>query len=177
MYKQPIIFFGLLLPALLAAAVMGGIFYAKSQVDASFATKQQGYAGFDMSNRASNMLEKQVSEKRPHMTRWQESLGKESISEVNPYINNEISSVLPSKEFQLTATERTEIRSGLATASAQKSSQIRLAFRGTYRSMQQAFLMLETKMPQLQLQDLKIDPSTNQASLLNFQLSYTAWEQ
>jgi hypothetical protein len=34
---------------------------------------------------------------------------------------------------------------------------------------------LETRMPQLQLQEIKIDPSP-QSSLLNFQVTYTAWE-
>ena len=42
--------------------------------------------------------------------------------------------------------------------------------------MQRAFLELETRMPRLQLQDLKIDPSASQSSLLNFQVTYTAWE-
>ena len=60
--------------------------------------------------------------------------------------------------------------------SAQKSSQIRIAFRGTFRTMQRAFLELETRMPQLQLQDLKIDPSSSGSALLNFQVTYTAWE-
>jgi hypothetical protein len=43
--------------------------------------------------------------------------------------------------------------------------------------MQKAFLELETWMPQLQLEDLKIDPSSSLTSLLNFQVSYTAWEK
>ena len=51
-----------------------------------------------------------------------------------------------------------------------------MAFRGTFRTMQRAFLELETRMPQLQLQELRIDPSSSQSSLLNFQVIYTAWE-
>jgi hypothetical protein len=43
--------------------------------------------------------------------------------------------------------------------------------------MQRAFLKLETRMPQLQLQDIKIDPSTSQSSLMNFQVTYIAWER
>ncbi|MFT3992169.1 MAG: hypothetical protein QM680_12245 [Luteolibacter sp.] len=178
MYKQSIIFFGFLLPVLLAAAVIGGLLYAKSEVESSFATKRQAYAGYSMSYNASNQLEKQITEKRPHLARWMENIAKqnESIASVNTRVS-EISSKLPSKEFQLTASERNESKSGLATATSQNSSQIRLAFRGTYRSVQKAFLSLETQMPQLQLQELKIDPSQNQASLLNVQVSYTSWEQ
>ena len=43
--------------------------------------------------------------------------------------------------------------------------------------MQKAFIELETRMPQLQLQDLKIDPSSSSTSTLNFQVTYTAWEK
>ena len=89
----------------------------------------------------------------------------------------EISSSLPSKEFQQTAFERPSGSGGFGSASAQKSSQLRIAFRGTFRTMQRAFLELETRMPQLQLQDLKMDPSSTQSSLMNFQVTYTAWEK
>jgi hypothetical protein len=54
---------------------------------------------------------------------------------------------------------------------------VKLAFRGTFRSVLKAFLELESRMPQLQLQDLKIDPSTSASSSLNFQVTYTAWEK
>lgn len=175
MYKQSIIFFGLLLPILLTAAILGGIFYAKSEVETSFATKKQHFSGYEMTRRASLEIEKQVIAKRPHLERWQSELSKESIGEINRQIR-EISVNLPPKEFQLTATERADTKAGLAAATEQKSSQVRLAFRGTFRTVQKAFLELESRMPQLQLQDLKIDPSQTQSSLLNFQVSYTAWE-
>ena len=38
------------------------------------------------------------------------------------------------------------------------------------------FLELETRMPQLQLQDLKIDPISTHSAFVNFQVTYTAWE-
>jgi hypothetical protein len=88
----------------------------------------------------------------------------------------EITEHLPAKEIQQTAFEPTNTKGGFGAVSAQPSSQLRIAFRGTYRTMQRAFLELETRMPQLQLQEMRIDPSSNQSSLLNFQVSYTAWE-
>jgi len=45
--------------------------------------------------------------------------------------------------------------------------------------MQRAFLELETRMPQLQLQEMRIEPNSNQQNpspLLNVQVTYTAWE-
>ncbi|OYV06243.1 MAG: hypothetical protein CFE26_07330, partial [Verrucomicrobiales bacterium VVV1] len=83
---------------------------------------------------------------------------------------------LPAKEFQPTAFEPLNTPGGFGSVSAQRSAQIRLGFRGTYRTVQRAFLALETQMPQLQLQELKIDLSTNQSAHLNFDVTYTAWE-
>jgi hypothetical protein len=51
-----------------------------------------------------------------------------------------------------------------------------MAYRGTFRTLQRAFLALETRMPQLQLQEFKIEPNSTQASLLNLQVTYTSWE-
>ena len=90
-----------------------------------------------------------------------------------------IAEALPAKEFQKTAFERTNTKGGFGTVSAQPSSQLRIVFRGTFRTMQRAFLELESRLPQLQLQELRIDPNPNQQNpspLLNFQVNYTAWE-
>jgi len=175
MYKQPIIFFGLILPLLAAVALISAVLYGKSEVEASFNEKSQHYAGFEMTTKAAMGLEKAVSQKRAHMERWQNGLSQESLSEVNKQWKT-ISATLPNKEIQLSAYDKTAGSTGLGGVSAQKSSQVRLAFRGTYRTMQKAFLDLESRMPQLQLQELKIDPSQNQSSLLNLQVTYTAWE-
>ena len=50
-----------------------------------------------------------------------------------------------------------------------------LAQNGELHPMQRAFLELESRLPQLQLNELRID-RTPQASNLNFQVTYTAWE-
>ena len=95
------------------------------------------------------------------------------VATVNAWLKGE---KLPGKEIQQTAFERPSGSGGFGSASAQNSSQIRIAFRGTFRTLQQAFLQLETRMPQLQLQEFRMDPNSTQSSLLNFQVTYTAWE-
>jgi len=174
MYKQPIIFFGLILPLLAAVALIGAVLYGKSEMEASFTEKSRLYAGFEMTRKTAMGLEKLVADKRPDLERWTESMSQQPSSEVNRQWRN-ISASLPAKELQLTASD-TPSGTGLGALSAQKSSLQRMAFRGSFRTMQKAFLELETKMPQLQLQELKIEPSQNQSSLLNFQVTYSAWE-
>ncbi len=174
-YRQPIIIFGIVLPIIVAAAVVGLGSMAKSRMEASLAEKESGYKANRMSVMQAQQIEAQVVSQQDHVKRWESQLGQETASSVTTCLR-EIAENLPKKEFQQTAFNPSNSKGGYGSPAAQKSSQLQIAFRGTYRTMQRAFLELETRMPQLQLQDLKIDPSSSQSSLLNFQVTYTAWE-
>jgi len=175
-YRQPIILFGIVVPILIAAAVIGVGSLLKSKMTASFETKQRDYQTYEQSRIAAMEIETQVIRQREHLERWNKQLSEETASAVATTLR-EISEKLPPKEIQQTAFERPSgNKSGFGSVSAQDSSQIRIAFRGTFRTLQQAFLALETRMPNLQLQELRIDPNNTQSSLLNFQVTYTAWE-
>jgi hypothetical protein len=176
LYRQTIALFGIVLPIIAVALVLGVCFLLKSKMVASFENKQKNYKAYEMGRLAGLEIEAQVTRQHQHIERWNSQLSGETASLVTTNLR-EILSHLPTKEVQQTAFEPSSGKSGFGTISAQKSSQIRIAFRGTFRTMQRAFLELETRMPQLQLQELRIDPSTSQSSLLNFQVNYTAWEQ
>ena len=175
LYRQNIILFGIVLPVLVAAVFVGICFFAKSKMTASFEHKQANYRTYEQSRLAAMEIETQVVRQRNHLDRWKQQLSGETASTVATNLR-EIIEKLPSKEIQQTSFERPNSGGGLGAATAQNSSQIRIAFRGTYRTLQRAFLELETRMPQLQLQELRIDPSTNQSSLLNVQVTFNAWE-
>ncbi len=175
LYRQTITLFGIVLPVLAAAALVGIGFMMKSKMTASFENKQRNYKTYEQSRLAGLEIEAQVTRQRQHIDRWNTQLSQETASAVTTNLR-EISEHLPSKEIQQTAFERPSANGGFGSTSAQHSSQIRIAFRGTFRTMQRAFLELETRMPQLQLQELRIDPSSSQSSLLNYQVTYTAWE-
>ena len=174
-YRQPIALFGIVLPIVIAAIVVGISFLLKSNMTDSFENKQTKYKAYEMARLAGLEIETQVIRQRPHIEHWNSLLAQETASAVTINLK-EISEGLPPKEIQKTASERMPSKGGFGIISAQASSQIRIAFRGTFRTMQRAFLELETRMPQLQLQELRIDPSNSQSSLLNFQVTYTAWE-
>ncbi len=175
LYRQTIIIFGIVLPVLAAALVVSGALMLKSRMVASFDNKQKNYKIYEQGRLAGLEIEAQVTRQRQHIDRWNEQLSQETASAVATNLRD-ISEHLPSKEIQQTAFERPGASGGFGSVAAQRSSQIRIAFRGTFRTLQRAFLELETRMPQLQLQELKMDPSSTQSSLLNFQVTYTAWE-
>ncbi len=175
LYRQTIVLFGIVIPIALAAVVVGICFVIKSNMVASYENKVTSYKAYEISRLSSLEIEAKVNKDRQHLERWNEQLSQETASAVTTNLR-EIAEHLPTKEMQQTAFERPSGNGGFGNVSAQESSQIRIAFRGTFRTMQRAFLELETRMPQLHLQDLKIDPSSSGSALLNFQVTYNAWE-
>jgi hypothetical protein len=174
-YRQSILFFGLIIPLLIAGMVVGGAFYARHNVAESFVAKEKQFKLSEQNKRSADALDKNLVTKRDHVKRWKSLLAEETKSQVNNHIRKIQDSPL-GKEFQQTSTESLNTQGGFASVSAQKSSQIRLGFRGTYRALQRAFLDLETRMPQLQMQEIKIDATSSQASMNNVDVTYTAWE-
>lgn len=174
-YRQAIALFGVVVPIVIAAAVVGAGSLIKSKMTASFAAKESNFKSYEQGRLAALEIEGNVIRERQHLDRWNAQLSEETASAVATNLR-EISENLPAKEIQQTSFERPATNGGFGSASAHKSSQIRMAFRGTYRTLQRAFLELETRMPQLQLQELRMDPSPTQTSLLNLQVTYTAWE-
>ena len=176
MYKQSIILFGIVVPVLMAGIVFGACAFVKAKITNSFNNKAQYYSGHEQSRMGALEIEAQLSRQRVSSERWQELLKQETFSLVTTNLRA-IGEDLPPKEFQQTAFERLGQTTGFGSISAQKSSGLKFNFRGTFRTVQQAFLELETRMPNLQLQDLRIDPNVSpESSLLNFQVTYTAWE-
>ncbi len=176
LYRQSIILFGVIIPMLVAAAIVGGGYVMKSKMQASYETKKTNYTAYEQDRKKSNKIEGQVIKQRDDLKRWEDILSQQTASATQATLR-EIYEKLPSKEIQQTAFDPQNQSTGLGSASAQKSSQVRIAFRGTYRTMQKAFLELETKMPQLQLQEFKMEPISSSAALMNFQVTYSAWEK
>lgn len=176
MYKQSIILFGIVIPILIAGILIGVCAMIRGKITGSFEDKIGLYAGHESSRLNALAIEAQISRQRADYKRWAELVKQETFSLVTTNLRA-IGETLPPKEFQQTAFERLGQSGAIGSVSAQKSSGLKFNFRGTYRTVQKAFLELETRMPNLQLQELKIDPNTSgESALLNFQVTYTAWE-
>lgn len=177
LYRQAIALFGFVLPVVLATVVIGGALFVKSKATASFDEKVRHFQTYEQKKTGAQQLEAEISRQRDHLDYWREIIPVETATRTNISVNlSEIEKKLPSKEFQKTAQDFPSSRNGFASVSAQNSSQVELGFRATFRSMQRALAELETRMPQLQLQAIRIDPGS-QSNSLNFEVSYTAWEQ
>jgi hypothetical protein len=175
-YRVPIILFGLVLPLIFAVGIVVGSLMLKRKMADSLAEKQRHYRTFENTRVEALKAEGEINRSRPHMEHWKAQFAAETASEVATVVKHIIEG-LPAKEIEQTAFDPRGGVGGFGSVTSQKSSQVRIGFRGSFRTMQRAFLELETRLPQLQLQELKITPNTNQTSIHNFQVTYTAWEQ
>ena len=174
LYRQSIIIFGTIIPILFAVALVGVGYVMKSKADESFAVKKVNYASHNKDRNAAAYIEQQVLEKRAHLERWNTQLDEET-SAIGTNLR-EISEKLPNKEIQQTAFDPSNNSSGMGKASAQNASSVRIGFRGTFRTLQKAFLDLETRMPNLVLDEISMEPATTSAYLLTLQVTYSAWQ-
>lgn len=175
LYRQSILVFGLILPLTIAVGLVVASYLFKSALEKSYSNNIAGYKSSDGVRLASLAIEGKIIRQRPDMERWNALLNQETASTVTNQLRAVIKK-LPPEELLQTSYMPSAVKAGFGILSAQKSSQVQVNFRGTFHTMQRAFLELETRLPQLQLQDLKIELTTNQSSLLNFQVTYTAWE-
>lgn len=176
LYRQPIILFGVVIPLILALAVIGIGYVVNSKMTESFAEKRRDFLSHQQARSQSASLEKEVQSRRNDLQRWKENLDQETASVVGSNLRSIIEK-LPNKEIQQTAFDPSNGNSGFGSASAQNASRIRIAFRGTFTTLQKAFLELETRMPQLVLEDMSLEPATNSPHLITTQVTYTAWEK
>jgi hypothetical protein len=175
-YRNSIILLGLFVPGLLCAALIFGSASVRTKTDQLLLEKQAAAKKVAKERLEIITLETSNREKRTNLDRWNQQLAQETAKVITSNLH-QISKVLPTREFEQTSFVPTATKGGLAAASAQNSSQIQLTFQGTFRSVQQGLLELETRMPQLQLQELKITPDATSASTMRFEIAYTAWEK
>ena len=121
------------------------------------------------------MLERKVQSQAPHMHRWMSLFEQPAATSVNTF-SRDFQKDYDATHFQQTAFRPTTVAGGIGGASQQPSIQLHFAFRGTYRALQTAFLELETKMPQLQLDSIKLSRAANQ-NVLNAAVVYTTWQK
>ena len=177
MYKKPIILVGIVVPTVIAILIVVACFQAKIKVATSYETKVQEYKNYQISRMKALEIETQIARQRKAYEQWLKVLEQDPVTLLNANMKI-LAGKLPSKEFQQPLPERMTNKIGFGTVSAQNSEALRFNLKGTFRTTQKALIELETRMPNLQLQELRIDPNNaGSSSIINIQLTYTAWEK
>lgn len=174
-YKKSVLAFGLVAPLLLIVVLFGVALHYKSDLEIAYEQRRSGYTKFKQTQQVREGLEQTVKSQEQLMDKWMGLFETATASRVNGILS-EVQKRFPGEEFQQTSFRRSHSKSGIGGASKQPSVQLDLKFRGTYRGLQNAFLELETHMPHLQLDTMKIKQEPNR-NVLSADLAYTAWQK
>lgn len=174
-YKDPIIVFGLVVPVFLVVATLGLGVHFRGKLETTYEARKKHHQAFKTVEKERRMLERKVQSQAPHMHRWMSLFEQPAATSVNTFFRD-FQKDYDATHFQQTAFRPTTVAGGIGGASQQPSIQLHFAFRGTYRALQTAFLELETKMPQLQLDSIKLSRAANQ-NVLNAAVVYTTWQK
>jgi hypothetical protein len=175
-YKKPVLAFGLVAPSLLMVVALGLGFHFRAQFEATYRARKSHYADYKRVEAQREVLERKIRAQEPHLNRWMALFQKATGSDVKVFFSD-FQKNYESQEFVQTAFRRTSASGGIGGASSQPSIQIQLSFRGTYRILENAFLELESRMPHLQLDSLKLSISNQNSKILTADLIYTAWQK
>lgn len=174
-YKDPVIIFGLAAPVLLVVLALGLGAHFRGKFEETYASRKTQYENNKTVEEEGQVLAQMIRTQEPHMNRWMALFEEPPATAVNGFFRD-FQARHDSQHIQLIGFRPTPAAGGIGGVSQQPSIQLHLSFRGTFRTLQSAFLELETKMPQLQLDSIKLSTQDGQKTL-NAIVVYTAWQK
>lgn len=111
--------------------------------------------------------------RREQMAEWEQSLRGEVAQQVNRVLQ-EIIEPYREDELRQVALSRPANRSTIAGGTENSYSRFEVVFEGGYEPMQEVLARLETRMPNLVLEELLVEPTRNSA-VLSFRIVFTCW--
>ena len=174
-YKDSVIVFGLVAPVLLVSLALGLGIHFRGKLEKTYEARKEHYRTYKMVETERKALERKVQNQSPHMSRWMMLFDKPAATKVNTFFR-QFEKEFDSTQFQCTAFHPKTTPGAIGGVSDQASAQLHFSFRGTFRALQTAVLELETRMPQLQLDSIKLSSGDNR-NVLNATVVYTAWQR
>ena len=174
-YKESVFVFGLVAPVLFVVVGLGLGLHFRGKLESTYEARRNHHRTYKIVEKERGALEEKVQAQAPHMHRWMSLFEQPAATSVNTFFR-EFQKEFDATHFQQTAFRPTSTAGGIGGASKQPSTQLNFTFRGTFRALQTAFLELETRMPQLQVDSIKLSRASNQ-NVLNANVVYTTWQK
>lgn len=170
-YRQSILVFGLALPLLIIALLMGGALYVKGQFNQTYEKKLRLHAQGKQLERQIGKVKKELAKSDQDAKMWAEIYAAHDRRSYTLQWK-EIGSQFRPKEFQFQSPTWKSQSAGLGKTG--QAEQVSMNFEATFLAMQTALLEMETRMPQLQLDSMQMAPNSN-GETLNINTTYTIW--
>lgn len=175
-FKIGIILFGVLLPLLVVGVIFGVISSQKKRIATEYAARKSSFQAQKRKEMFAKELDVKLSSYDDRKQSWEVLLKNSDIGTVTGLLK-EISAEYAGKEtFKRNDFNFVNKETGIGAASQQPSVSFTVSLSGTYQTIQQSLLSLESKMPNLSLNSMTLIPEPGSA-LLEAELSYSAWKQ
>lgn len=173
-YQQPIILFGAVIPIMFLVIALLVLLVAKNSLVGDFEERKMAYTSEQQVNQQVTALKQQLESKKADLNNWTKLTSGDVYQDIH---SNLLASVNDSSTGTLNITSESRSRDSRGIDTIVKNGVIGYdcSLTGTFLDMQTAALELETKMPNLFLSSLTIDPRAGK--FCNFNLTYLAWTE
>ncbi len=180
-HREAILFFGIIIPALLIGIVFGGTLYARKKITTDYQVKTEALEKYVQAKTVAGEFEAKLSlnNRRGKMAYWNSKLEEDFIQSMSQNLNKILAKYDPE---MLQQTQMGQAGGGGSIAGMVKNpiSRIELTFKGSFKPMQLLLAEIEDEMPHLILESLSIGPNLSnedKMETLVFNVTYAHWEK
>ena len=175
-FKIGILLLGVLVPLLGIGLIFGVISSRKKKIEQEYTTRKASYTANQRQKEVVKGLEVRMSKYDGRQDEWDVLLKNSDIGTVTGLLKEISAEYSGTETFRRREFNFVNTETGIGAASKQPSVSFTVSLAGTFTAIQQGLLSLESKMPNLSLNSMKIHPDPG-SSLLEVELSYSAWKQ
>ncbi|MDF1656774.1 MAG: GspMb/PilO family protein [Verrucomicrobiales bacterium] len=181
-HTQAIGIFGVALPFLVVAILLGATLYGRGKVAVEFDRKTATFERYQEAKVQANELEAYMTkeQRREKVLYWNEKLEQDFIQSLTTNLEG-ILDKYDSNVLRQTELSQAQGAGAIASRTDNPHSRIQLSFEGGFKPMQMLLAELEREMPHLFLESIMIRPnlakSETEAGSLSFSLVYMCWEK
>lgn len=180
-HTQSIFIIGVIVPAVLLIALLGGAIYGRNKLHAARDQKLAVWREHVQAMAALQTAQSEFSGREDGISEWKDSMEQELIQTLTANLQKAMAEY-SDQQLRQTELSRPGGTSQFASATENHYDRFRLTFEGGFGPMQRVLATLETRMPQLVLEDLSISPAARGGgddgpAALKFAVTYLSWRE
>ncbi len=172
-YKKSVAVFGMAIPMLLMAVIAGVGLYMSSVVTADYKVKKKAYDLAQKTLMETMELQGKVNENASYLAAWDHLMATETRGSFLEHWKT-AEKKFSGKELTKSSHNWTNYSEGIGRGVSQPASQVNMSFTATFRAMQLSLMEMESKLPNMQLDSIKMT-ADNSGNAINFNTTFTVW--
>ncbi len=173
-YKLGILAFGVIGPLLVLAVILGILASQKAKITKEFETRKAIHLANQRSQMQAKGIQAQLVEYEERQKHWDALLKQSDVGSVTGILKEISSEYAGTETFKQNDFKFVNRETGIGAVSQQPSVSFNVSLSGTFQALQQSLLSLESQLPNLSLNAIKLEPRKG-GQLLEAELTYSAW--